>query len=83
MKLEFSRLVFEKYSNTKLYENLPSGRRFVPLGRIDKLTVAFRYFANSSKIRKIRSFAAGGSDTVHGSPVQIIETNSAFVPSSC
>ena len=42
--LEFSRLVFEKYSNIKLHENLPSGRRFVPRGRTDRRDEAEQSF---------------------------------------
>jgi len=52
MKLEFSGQIFEKSSNTKFYENPPSGSRVIPYGRTDrwtdmtKLIVAFRNFAN-------------------------------------
>jgi hypothetical protein len=43
MKLEFSRQIFEKYSNIKFHENPSSGSRVVPRGRTDmtKLIVAF------------------------------------------
>jgi len=30
MKLEFSRRIFEKYSNAKFQENPPSGNRVLP-----------------------------------------------------
>jgi hypothetical protein len=33
MKLEFSRQIVEKYSNTKFHENSSSGSRFVPCGQ--------------------------------------------------
>jgi len=47
--LEFSRQIFEKYSNINFHENPSSGSRVVPSGgRTDmmKLIVAFRDFAN-------------------------------------
>jgi hypothetical protein len=49
MKLEFSRQIFEKYSDIKFHENPFSGSRVVPCGLTDmtKLTVAFRNFANA------------------------------------
>jgi len=55
MKLEFSRYIFEKYSQIKFHENLPSGSRVVPCRRAHRRThttnllVAFRNFANHSK----------------------------------
>ena len=48
MKIEFSRQIFEKYSNIKFYENPSSGSRVIPCGRTDvstdmtKLIVASR-----------------------------------------
>jgi len=44
IKLEFSRQIFEKYSNIKFHDNPSSGIGVVPHGRTDvtKLTVAFR-----------------------------------------
>jgi len=36
MKLEFSRNIFEKYSNTKFHENLSSGSRVVLCGRTER-----------------------------------------------
>ena len=61
MTLEFSRQIFEKYSNIKFHENPSSGSRVVPCGWTDgrtdsrtdgrtdmmKLIVAFRNFANA------------------------------------
>jgi len=38
MKLEFSRQIFEKYSNIKFHENSSSGSRVVPRGRTDRRT---------------------------------------------
>jgi hypothetical protein len=59
MKLEFSRQIFEKYSNIKCEENRFIGSRVVPGGLTDgrtdrqaymsKLTVVFRNFANAPK----------------------------------
>jgi hypothetical protein len=52
MKLEFSRQIFEKYSNNKFHENLSNDSRVVPRrwrdGQTDmtKLIVAFTYSAN-------------------------------------
>jgi hypothetical protein len=55
MKLDFSRQVFEKYSNVTFHENPPSGSRVVACGRTDgqtdmtKLIAAFRHFPNAPK----------------------------------
>jgi hypothetical protein len=51
MKLEFSLQIFEKPSNIRVHENKSSGSG-VPCGRTDvtKLIIAFRNFANASKI---------------------------------
>jgi len=55
MKLEFSRHIFEKYSNIKFHENPSCGSRVVPCGHTDgqtdmtKLIVAVRNFANAPK----------------------------------
>ena len=38
IKPEFSRWIFEKYSNIKFHENPPSGSRVVPFGRPDEQT---------------------------------------------
>jgi len=38
MKLEFSRQIFEKYSNIKFHENPSSGSRVVPFGRTERRT---------------------------------------------
>ena len=60
MKLELSRLIFEKPSNMKFNENLFSGSWVGPCGQRDrrmganmtKLTVAFRNFENAPKKRR-------------------------------
>jgi len=51
VKLEFSRQIFEKYSNIKFYENPSIGSRVVSCGQTDmtKLVVAFLNFANWPK----------------------------------
>jgi predicted DNA-binding WGR domain protein len=59
MKPEFSRQIFEKYSNTKFHENPSGGSPVVTWGRAGgrtdgqtgtkKLTVAFRNSANARK----------------------------------
>jgi len=36
IKLEFSRQIFEKYSNTKFHENPSSGSRVVPCVQTDR-----------------------------------------------
>ena len=36
IKLQFSRQIFEKYSNDKFYENVFSGSRVVPCGQTDR-----------------------------------------------
>jgi len=59
VKLEFSRQIFEKYSNIKFHENPSSGNRVVPNGRKDgqidtiKLIFTFHNFANAPKNRVI------------------------------
>jgi len=47
MKLESSRQIFKQYSNIKFHEDLSTGSRVIPRGRIDmtKLKVGFRNFA--------------------------------------
>jgi hypothetical protein len=59
MRLEFSRQIFEKVSNTKLHQNPTSGSRIVPCVRTDRQTdrrtdmtnliVGFRNFADAPK----------------------------------
>jgi len=51
MKLEFSREIFEKYSNIKLHENSSKGSRVVPDGHKDmtKLMASFYNFAKASE----------------------------------
>jgi len=55
MKLEFSRQICEKYTNTKYHENPSSGSGDFPCGQTDgqvgmtKLIVDFRNFANTPK----------------------------------
>ena len=51
MKLEFSRQIFEKFSNIKFNENPSSWTRVVPCGRKDmaNLILAFRNIANAPK----------------------------------
>jgi len=56
MKIEFSRHILDKSSNIKLHENLSSGSRVVPCGRMDGgkadmtlLIVALRNLANAPK----------------------------------
>ena len=64
MKLEFSRQIFEKYSNIIFHENPSSGSRVDPCGRMDgwmdrrrtnmkKLIVAFRNFAKVAENLKL------------------------------
>jgi hypothetical protein len=69
MKLEFSRHIFHKCTNTKFNKNSPSGNRCVPWGWTDrrtdrqtgrqkglkKLTVAFRNFSKAPKKRGLYS----------------------------
>jgi len=55
MKLEFSRIILEKYSNIKFHENPSSGSGVAPGGKngqtdMTKLIVAFRNFAKAPKI---------------------------------
>ena len=52
MKLEFSRQIFERYSNTKFRRNLSSGNRVVPCGR--KNGQADRYDRYAKALRKVR-----------------------------
>jgi hypothetical protein len=52
MRLEFSRQIFEKYSNIEFHENLPNGSQVVACGQTDmtKLKVTSGNFANAPKI---------------------------------
>ena len=43
MKLEYSRQIFENYSNIKFHENLFSGSPVVPCGRVDTQTVVLKW----------------------------------------
>jgi hypothetical protein len=69
MKLEFSRQSFANYSNIKLNENPSSGSRVVTCGRTDrqtdvtKLIVAFRNFANASRLANNTAIAAAATTT--------------------
>ena len=57
MILEFSRHIFEEYSNIKFHENPPVLTEMIHAeGQIDmtKLIVAFRNFANALKIVKVK-----------------------------
>jgi len=55
LKLEFSRHIFEKYSNIRFHENPSSESRAVPCGQTDgrtdvtKLIAAFLNFVNAPK----------------------------------
>ena len=51
MKLEFSRQIFEEYSDIKFYENPSSGRRVIACGETDmtKVTVVFHNYAKAPK----------------------------------
>ena len=51
MKLDFSRQIYEEYSDIKLHENLCSGRRVVPCGKTDmtKVIVVFHNYAKAPK----------------------------------
>jgi hypothetical protein len=74
MKLEFSRQIFEKYSNIKFHENPSGGSRVVQrgwaggqtnrqtYGRTDmtKLTVAFSKSANAPKTTSRKPLTASG-----------------------
>jgi len=54
MKLEFSRRIFEKYTNFKFHENSSTGSRVVPCGQTegrtidDDLNSSFSQFYESS-----------------------------------
>ena len=73
MKLEFSRQIFEKYSNKKCHENTSSGSRTVPRGGTDrrtdmtKLILALRNFANAPKMASLFStgFIPGSQGRSH------------------
>jgi len=49
MKLEFSRLIFDKSSNIKFYENPSNGRRTDCKTDMTKLIISFRAFVNASR----------------------------------
>jgi hypothetical protein len=55
LKLQFSRHIYEKYSNIEFYENMSSGGRVVACGRTDRLTdmtkliVGYRSFTKAPK----------------------------------
>ena len=49
IKLEFSRPVFEQYTNIKFHENPSSGSRIVPCGQTDRHDEANSRFSQSCK----------------------------------
>jgi len=49
MKLEFTRDIFEKYSNIKFHVNPSNGSRVLPCGRTDRLTMLIVTFQNFAK----------------------------------
>ena len=51
MKLEFSRQIFEKYSNIKFHENPYSGNRVVPCGQTDRHDEANSRFTHYLRTR--------------------------------
>jgi hypothetical protein len=75
MKIKFSRQSFEKYSNIKFHEHLPSGSRVVSCGQTDRqahmteIKVAFRNLANATKITTLTAD--------HVAPVDIEVTSPA------
>jgi len=60
MKLEFFQQIYEKFSNTKFYENPLSGSRVDPCGRtgMTKLTIAFAVLWTRLKTTRERLPAA-------------------------
>jgi hypothetical protein len=73
MKLEFSRHIFEKYSNIQFHKHPFSGNRVVPCRRKDrqvgkqtnatKQTVAFRNFGNAPRSNSYFEILEHCSDT--------------------
>jgi len=65
MKLEFSRRIFEKYSNIKLHEYLLSGSRVVACGqtyRHDEATNRFLHsFCEGAQLTPWETFLSGAS----------------------
>jgi hypothetical protein len=59
MKTEFSRQIFENFSNIRSRENPSGGSRVVPFGRTDRhvmdLIAAFRSFAKQPKNEQYNS----------------------------
>ena len=49
IRIEFSRLVFEKYSNMKFHENPSSGGRVIPCGQKDRHGEPNSLFSQFSK----------------------------------
>ena len=58
MKLEFSRQIFEKYSNINFHENPSGGSRVVPCGRTDGTRISEQsLFANFVKAPKNETYS--------------------------
>ena len=66
MKLGFSRNIFGKYSNTKFHENLSSGSRNVPCGRMDG------NFVNTPKNAEEVQISVTNGEVRHNLPSLII-----------
>jgi len=69
MKLEFSRKIFENYSNIRFHENLSSGSRVVPCGRtvgrtIDKVKSRFSQFCEKRLKTSNTTASSGHKSTV-------------------
>ena len=71
MKLEFSRQIFEKYSNIKSRQYPSNGSRVVPCGRTDvtRLRVAFRNFADAAKNQADFSVSTFAEVQAHAMPL--------------
>ena len=65
MKIDFSRQIFEKFSNIKFHENPSTRSRVVAYGQADmtKLIVALRNFLNAPKVKE---WARSEGTMVHG-----------------
>ena len=56
MKFEFSRRIFEKYTNIKIHENPSNGSRVVPCGQTDRHDKADSRFSQFRHVPKMDLF---------------------------
>jgi len=79
MELEFSRQIFEKYSNTKFHENSSSGSRVVSCGRADRRDEANSRFSKFCERAKEQTTRHHISEDGNHELSSLVDEFSAFI----